>query len=1129
MSASLALGQMCALLALAVCFCGAVYAQAVTGTVLGTVEDSSGAVVPNAKVVLTEVNTSVSRATETNASGNYTFPSVPEGNYSVSVESPGFKKETKENIRVDINMNARVDVTLQPGQVSESVIVTAEPPPLQTDKADTGLTLSTVQTASLPLSDNRNFQSLLNLVPGTTPATFQHSQFFNAESSLQTEVNGQLRMGNEYQIEGIDDDERTGLLQILIPPIEAIQTVDVSTSNYDPELGRASGGIANVILKSGTNSFHGSAYEYLQNSDFDARAFFNPSVGHLAYNYFGGNVGGPVIKNKLFFFADVLRVNDHEANTNLVTIPPLQWRNGDLSSSKTTIYNPFTPGSNLFTGAGRAPFPNNQIPSSMINPVSAALLSLLPTPNEISSLSSPTNNYYALLPFQKTTTSFDTKMDYDLNEANRITGRLSFSWPNVYQAPIFGPAGGGPAQGNFEGTGTQKTYSGGLNYDHVFSPNFLTELRFGVGYYHSSAVPSDYGAADATAAGIPGVNISQFTSGQVGIDINGGFSNNLIGYSASVPWVRAEANIDTVNNWTRIIGNHTIKWGVDLRRVRDDLLQDQTYSPRGVYTFNPNQTELPASGSAPASVTGIENDFASFLLDLPSQAGRDVNTYFPAYRQWWFFAYGGDRWVVTPKLTIDLGLRWDFYPPATPHFPGGFSNYNPAGNDLVIAGVGGNPDNLGMKTRYRYFAPRVGIAYRLTDSTVVRAGFGMSYMPFPDNTYAYDYPVRANNSYNTIGNGYGPAVLADGVTPAYFQNGFPAPVPITIPSNGIIPSEKTLNAQNYFFIPLNYENPYVESWNLAVQQSLPFHFTLDAAYVGNHGVRIPGQFNLNAGMIPGAGTAGQPEYSMIDPNTGLQEKRNASTTEFWQGFSSSYNALQVKLNRAFAAGLLVTTSFTWGKGMDYQTGDDGAYDFYVDFQRNYARTDFDRKYTYVQSFVYELPFGVGRKWLSSGISAKVLGNWELSGILSAYSGTPLTITANGGTLNLPGANIANTADQVAPVQILWGINNSPYFSTSSFAQPTGVRYGTSGRNIFDGPGLFQFNLSLAKNFQFTERVGFQLRCDTFNFTNTPAFANPQTSINSSSFGDITGTLGSGTGVNGTGGGRAIQLAAKFSF
>ncbi|MGH9583948.1 MAG: carboxypeptidase regulatory-like domain-containing protein, partial [Bryobacteraceae bacterium] len=746
----------CALCVAALCFGIRVDAQAVTGTVLGTVTDSTGAVVAHAKVTLTEVNTQVARAAQTNNSGNYTFAAVPEGSYSVTIEAPGFKKEVRQNISVAVNTAARVDVQLQLGAMNQSIEVTAAPPMLQADRADTTETITGTQTAQLPLSDNRNFQSLLNLVPGTTPATFQHSQFFNGESSLQTEVNGQMRMGNEYEIEGIDDDERTGLLQILVPPIEAIETVDVSTSNYNPELGRASGGVVNVILKSGTNSFHGAAYEFLQNSALDARSFFNPSVGHLAYNYFGGDVGGPIIHNKLFFFADVLRVNDHEANTNQVTMPSQAFRTGDLSASPSIIYDPTTVGSNPTTGAGRTAFAGNQIPTNMINPVSASLLGLLPAPNEPFNQSNPSNNYFALLPFTKTTTSFDTKVDYNINDENRLSGRLSYSEPIVYQAPVFGAAAGGPSQGAFEGTGTQRTYSSGLNYTHVFSPTFLTQLRFGVAYYNSSATSADYGTADATKIGIPGVNISPFTSGQVGITINGGFSNPLIGYSASLPWVRSEANIDTVNNWTKIVGNHTFTWGVDLRRVRDNLLQDQTFSPRGAYTFDANQTSIPGAK------TSFANDFASFLLDDPSRAGRDLNTYFPAYRDWWFFAYGGDKWQVTPKLTLDLGLRWDFYPPATPQFPGGFSNYDPTNNTLVIAGVGGNPENLGMKTRYRYFAPRVGFAYRLTNSTVIRSGFGISYTPFPDNTYAYNYPVKANNAYNTVGNGFGPAVLADG-------------------------------------------------------------------------------------------------------------------------------------------------------------------------------------------------------------------------------------------------------------------------------------------------------------------------------------------------------------------------------
>src|SRR5215471_18013086 len=578
------LRSICAVLALLVLGAGSAFAQAVNATLLGTVTDVTGGVVPNAKVVATEINTGVSRSTQTNESGNYTFPDMAPGQYSVTVESQGFKKETRRGIEVIVNSSTRVDVQLQPGSVTETVEVTAAPPLLQTDRADTGAKIETVQTASLPLGTNRNYQSLLNLVPGTTRASFQHSQFFNAASSLQTEVNGQMRMGNSYSIEGIDNNERTGLLQVMVPPVEAIQVVDVSTSNYEAELGRASGANTNVMLKSGTNELHGAGYEFLRNSAMNARNFFDPSVGHQAYNYFGGNIGGPIRKNKLFFFGDFLRTTDHQANTNLGTIPPASWRTGNLSSGLTlspavVVYDPATGNPD---GTGRTPFANNIIPSNRISPIATKILNLVPAPNQASSESAPSNNFFAQLPFTKDTNSFDVKIDDATSDKGRLSGRFSYTRPVVFQAPIFGQAGGF-AQGAFEGTGIQKTYSAGINYNRIFSPTLISEFRVGVAHYHNDALNPDYGTNASQNVGIPGVNIDQWTSGLASININGGFSTPLVGYSASIPWHRAEANISVVNSWTKTLGNHTVKWGVDYRRLRDDLLQTQTVNPRGLF------------------------------------------------------------------------------------------------------------------------------------------------------------------------------------------------------------------------------------------------------------------------------------------------------------------------------------------------------------------------------------------------------------------------------------------------------------------------------------------------------------------------------------------------------------------
>ncbi|HXJ03598.1 MAG TPA: carboxypeptidase regulatory-like domain-containing protein [Candidatus Acidoferrum sp.] len=1109
--------------------------QAVNATLLGTVTDSSGAAVGSAKLTLTETNTGISRSSQTNDSGNYVFPDLPPGKYTVVAEQPGFKRESRASIEVVVNTTQRVDLVLQPGDVSETVTVEAETPILQTERADTGRKLDTVLTQNLPLGTNRNFQNLLNIVPGTTRATFQHSQFFNASSSLQTEVNGQLRQGNNYQIEGIDDNERTGLLQILVPPLEAIQTVDVSTSNYDAELGRASGAVVNVILKSGTNNFHGAAYEFVRNNYFNARNFFDSSVGHLAYNYFGGNIGGPIKKNKLFFFADYLKVFDHEANTNRVTIPTMAFRSGDLSSSTTAIYNPFTgnpdgTGRQQFvarSAAGQATVQGpsgmvdafnpactnaagcpNIIPSALIDPISAKLMAFLPPPNSAGT----TNNYFALLPFHKDTDFVDAKVDANLTEKDRLSARLSYQRPSVLQAPIFGIAGG-PAQGNFEGNGLQNTYSTGLNYNRFFSNTLVAEFRVGVAWYHNEAHNTDYGTNTSTTLGIPGVNLDKtITSGIVGITINGGFSNPLIGFSASLPWVRSETNIDFANTWTKILGNHTIKFGVDLRRIRDALLQEQTFSPRGLYTFNDGQTAL--NTGAGASKTSFTNNFASFLLDVPGQAGRDLATFFPNYRATQFFAFVQDKWLVTPKLSADIGLRWEFYPPATPAAKGGFSNYNPTNNTLVVSGIGGNPNDLGITTHYKYFAPRLGLAYRLKETTVFRAGFGISYLPFPDNSYAYNFPVRANNEFDPTVTTYGPAVLPSG-QPATFENGFPSLILPVVPSNGIITNPTVASA--YFVVNQNFKNPYVESWNLAIQQSLPWHFVLDVAYVGSHSVDTVVNYNLNAATVVGQGKNGQPEFATFG--------RTANTNLLFAGYSSSYHALQVKFDRRFSGGLSTTTAYTFGKGMGFQTGDDGGLSFYINQRRDYARNDFDRTHTFVQSFVYDLPFGKGKRLVSSGVGAAIVGGWRVSSFLTLMSGLPLYFTASSASLLAP--NNTQTPDLVAPVKILHGVGpSSPWFSTSSFAAPAASTFGNVGRNYLSGPGFFNLDASLSKAIQFTERYNLDLRLEAFGVTNTPQFffasnggSASGLTLGSSSFGQITNASG----------GRTLQLGLKFNF
>lgn len=1128
------------------------FGQAVNGTLVGTLTDSSGAVVANAKITATETSTGIGRHTQSNASGNYVFPNLPPGTYSVVAEAQGFKKQSRTDLRVDVNSTVRADLSMQPGQVTEIVEVTGAAPILQTDRADVAQKIEGTQLAQLPIGGaNRNFQGLLSLVPGTVKPHRDHSEFFNAQDTLSTEVNGQSREFNQLAIEGVNDDERTGLLQIYVPPAEAIETVDVTTSNYAAEFGRAGGAVTNVILKSGTNDFHGSLYEYNRVSALAARTYFNRIQNNgpfprATYNYYGGTIGGPIIKNKTFFFFDLLRISDIRGQFQLTQLPTDAFRDGDLRAAipagKANVYNPFTgtpdgrgreqifassaPGTNLIQGPSGmvdaynpactgAAMCNNVIPLALMDPISLKILALVPHTN----LSGLTNNYQQNTQFTKHSTSFDFKIDHNWSQKDRLAFRYSRAVQNPYQQPIFGLAGG-PANGGFQGQANQTEQSGALNETHIFSPTLVMETRAGVSHYRNIAHPSDYGSTATTDLGIPGANINAFTSGLTQIEIQNGFGNPFVGYSASQPWDRGETNIDIVNNWTKIRGNHAFKWGADIRRLRDDLVQGQTFGPRGHFVFGTGTTLL-NGGSGSAS---IANNFAGFLLDAPTSVGRDISLISGSWRETEAFFFGQDTWHASSKLTVDAGLRWELYVPATPSHSGGYSNYDPTINRLVLAGIDGNPMNLGRETYYKYFAPRVGIAYRFSDQTVVRAGFGISYEPFTNNQYAFNFPVRQNQGSNQSPNSFSLPTF-NGV-PATMTNGFPTPSTVAIASDGTVTPS---NGDPYNIVDQHFRQPYIESYNLAVQRSLPWNFVLDVAYVGNRGVRIPVAYNINAATTPAVNPNGTLANTCTVEPLCIQYGRTANTIFLFKPTVSNYNSLQVKFDRRWNNGFLLTTAYTWAKALAYRSdmnADDGAPDNYIDFQRNYTVTSRNRTHTFVQSYVYELPFGQNKRFLNSGVASWILGGWGVSGVLTIMSGTPLHFTANGTSLNAPGST--QYPNQIAPYHVLGGVDTALYFDTSAFVQPTGNGVlGNMRRYDFTGPGLFNLDAAVFRHFPIKEKMGLEFRAEAFSVTNTPHFSNPVTNITSSSFGHITGTSDQNGNVGD--GNRTVELSAKFYF
>jgi hypothetical protein len=1085
------------LFALMLTLSAAAWGQTVSGNIVGVITDATGAVVPNAKVTLVEVHTNITRTAASNQSGNYSFTNLDPGNYRLEVEVPGFRKATRSGMEVLMNSTVRADIELQPGQLNEVVSVTAEASVLQTDRADTGRKIETKLLADMPLAYNRNFQSLVNLVPGAARAFRPHSEFFNVQDSLASRVNGQSRLANNVQVEGTDDNHRTGLLTAMIPPLEAIQAVDITTSNYEAELGRAGGAVINVNFKSGTNNLHGSVFEFNKVSRLGARNFFATTKPVTTQNVFGFTLGGPIRKSKLFYFVDYQGIRDRRGDVHRGTIPTMAFRQGNLNWSRgTDIYDPATGDEN---GLGRQPFPNRTVPAGRTSPIARRILDLIPPPTN----DAENTNFEISTVRKKDANMGDIKLDYQITDHDRVSVRWSRQSFEIFDPPLYGVKAGGFR--DFAGTGIQNTHNGALVYTRVFSPTLISELRAGIMYYRNNASNADRNLRTAEELGIPGVNVSDFTGGIPAIVING-FSNPVVGYSPSLPWERGETNLNFADTWTKISGNHTIKFGFDYRRNRDELLQNQTFNPRGRFNFREGTTQLlvrNASGQlAAASTTSFANSFASFLLDLPNEMGRDLPIIFPTFLQRPFFSFVQDTWVLSPKITLNLGLRHELYPPAVPRVKGGFSNYNPFSDTLEVAGYGSIPMNLGRKNYLNSFAPRFGVAYRANDKTVFRGGYGISWVPLVDNGYAFNFPVRENNSFQAP-NAFQPA--------GSMRQGFPPFRAFAIPENGIIhnPPEQVYN-----YIPKDVRESYIQSYNVAIQRTLPGNFVAEAAYVGNHGVGVKNTYNLNAGFVIGAGQAGRPLFRQFG--------RNSNINNIYFGTSTTYNSLQAKFDRRFSNGFMMTTAYTWSKAIDWGGADNGGFWTYILPRRSRARADGDRSHVFVQSYIYELPLGAGKRWLHSGLAAALLGGWQVNGILTFQTGEPFTPSVPASILNAPGN--PNTPNLVGQYRLTKGVgNHTTWFDPSAFQQPAPNTIGNLGRNVLTGPGLANLDLSAFKRFAFTERYNLEFRFESFNFTNTPKFNNPSGDITSPNFGRVTSAQGPPNGP------REIQLGLKLVF
>ena len=1120
-------------------------AQVLYGSIVGTLTDETGAVVPKAAVTVTNTATGLSRQATADDAGYYSIPNLPEGTYDLSVTARGFKPYTEKGVNVPINSVTRLNATIHVGAVTESVVVEASSAVLQTARSDVSVTLDTRAMENLPLSGYRNFQSLINLVPGATPARLQNAVTDTPGRALSTNVNGQERNANNTRVDGSADILVTMPHHaVYVPPVESIQEVNISTNTFDAEQGMTGGAAVTVITKSGTNNIRGSAFAMHDNSKLRTFTWDENRAGVTKKpkgqrNIDGGSIGGPITKNKLFFFTDWEGTFERVSNSVLSSVPTADFRTGDfsrmldaqiLSKNGSAIMVPtteggltplrqgmiFDPFSGSLDGTGRSVFTSggrvNVIPQSRLNGPMMKMLALVPLPNQ----SGDTANYFNSGTQRLNRNNIDAKVNWNRNERHQLWFKYGAMDALVHGDFSLGQAGGNClCAGGGLGDGHTLVQIAGIGQTYTVSPTFLLDGTLGWTRFGQNVRPPDLGTNfGLDVLGIPGTNgPDPRESGMPPMYISG-FSalGNPEGWN---PLFRNDQSYTFNTNASWMRGTHDIRFGFDfVHHLMNHWQPELGEGPRGAFYFDPGVTALNPDaldstvgfqGGAPS----FENDWnalAAFLLGTPDVSGKSSQFIKMDSVENQYALYMRDRWRATPKLTVDLGLRWELYPNRRRSGGLGIESYDPTTNEALIGGKGGLPRDNNVGFSKKLFAPRLGFAYQVTDSTVIRSGYGITYHSHPWGAQALRgwYPLTLVAVFSGV-NGFQP-VTTDR---AYVAAGVPnAPLGPTvgIPSiccpdinKGRVPLPSVAET-GYPVANQELHRGYIQSWNLVFEQKLPAAMVASVGYVGSASVRGFAFLDINASQIPGSGDEGRPLFAEFGRTT---------TTREWDGRTHSiYHSLQATINRRFTNGLLIKGAYTFSKAIDEATYSDWtefSWNAASQFYRNRALASHDLPQNFQLAMVYELPFGTGKKWATSGTSATVLGGWQLNGLFAAYSGRPFQLTASGASLNMPG-NL-QTPDQIKDnVEILGNVGgDGTYFDTTAFARVTQVRFGNVGRNTMRGPGVANLDASLFRTFRLTPKFQLQFRAEAFNATNTPHFVNPNGNVNSSNFGKVLAT------------------------
>ena len=1054
------------------------------GSVVGSVSDPSGALVPGAAVVLTSKETGLSKDTTTDDNGRYSLINVLPGKYDLKVTAKGFRTVTESDFEVSPNIVGRIDVKLEVGQTSDEVTIEATAAVLQTDKADTHSEITTKEITSIPLGGYRNYQTLINLVPGATPAALQNSITDTPGRALQTHINGGNAQDNITRIDGATS------VNVWLPhhvgyvtPEENVDVVNVTTGSANAEQGLAGTSAITLVTKSGTNEIHGSAFEFHDDQHLKARNFFQAAGTDKPlsiYNNYGGTVGGPIKKNKLFYFLSFDGTGQRTGSPGFYTVPTAAQELGNFSASPTPIYDPATGNAD---GSGRTVFAGNIIPSSRISSIAQKLQSYYPSPNN-GAAGATTNNYFASGGPILDRKYFDAKGNYTISDKESMFVKYGRMWATSGGKAVFGVAGGSGLGGSDPGLGDTTIQVATIGHTRTIGVHLILDGVIGYQRQDQSVKPNDFGTNYGQQFGIPNTNgPDPRQSGFPNIAIS---NYNGFGVPNWMPVTRVEESYTHSDNLTWTKGAHEVRFGFDLVRHHLNHWQPEIgQGPRGYLSFNGQETSL--KGGAASNQF---NAYAAFLLGLSEDAEKSLQYILMTGREWQFGWYAQDRWQISRNLTLNIGLRYELYPLMT-RASTGIERYDPTTNQVYLGGRGNVPENAGMTVSHKLFAPRVGLAYRLNDKTVIRAGYGLNFDPLPFSRPLRGwYPLTVN--FANTASGYGWATtLAQGVPNTQgpdLSTGI-----VTLPNNA---SERS---------PWGGEihRGYVQSWNFTVERKLPADLITSVAYVGTHSVHLLSDYDINAGY-PGSGTTGLPYYAAYG---------RTIATQMWDGYlSSNYHSLQVAVNRSLSKGLLVKAAYTYSKAIDY-ADDDGwvsvGWNWAPMFQRNRADAGFDRTHVFQVGWVYELPMGKGKMLAKSGIAAAVLGNWQVNGLMACYTGTPFTVNSPTSNVNAP--DNTQTANQVkATVDQPGKVGPGQYYyDPTAFAAVTAANvFGNSGRNILRNPGAWNTDLDITREFPIRERIRMQFRAEFFNLANTSHFGGVSSSnVTSGSFMQITSASG----------------------